>query len=430
MPGPGEEAHSAISVGVSPESATPGHYAILINSLRGGGAERQVSRLAQNLPPRQICLLEAGQDYEVGPVPVVILSESIPPGRVSRTLSVPFLAKRLARYPSPVVLSFLERSNFVNIVSRAFFPHVAVISERVHPSRHYAGKAGKIQLALIRHLYPHAHFIVTNSQATANDLVNNLELSPAKIRVIPNMLDVPAVQALAREPLPADAREWYTHPVVVTSGRLTEQKGTWHLIRAFADLKRRAPDVKLVLLGQGPLEGYLQALARQLGVAKDVHLAGFQQNPHRFVANAALFVLPSLWEGLPNVLIEAMACGVPVLSTDCPAGPREILDGTERLERQAGSLERCQYGVLVPTPSGRKHLPDTPLEPAERAMAAAMELLLSSRSLARDYGKRAAGRARDYAPEAIVPLWRRLLDEARAMTGAPKTRPPEPRPSL
>ena len=137
------------------------------------------------------------------------------------------------------------------------------------------------------------------------------------------------------------AQRWSTRglpttpvPLVLGARRLTEQKDFPTLVRAFAKLRRERP-ARLVILGEGRHRARLEALAAELGVAADVALPGFTPNPYAWMARADLFVLSSAWEGSPNVLTEALALGTPSVATDCPSGPREVLDGG-------------RYGPLVP----------------------------------------------------------------------------------
>ncbi len=122
-------------------------------------------------------------------------------------------------------------------------------------------------------------------------------------------------------------------PVVLGVGRLTRQKNFGTLISAFARLRATKP-ARLIILGEGEERSHLENLVQERGLAGDVELPGFVQNPYAYMHRAAVFVLSSIWEGLPNSLIEALACGCPVVSTDCPGGPAEILD-------------RGKYGHLV-----------------------------------------------------------------------------------
>jgi len=147
-------------------------------------------------------------------------------------------------------------------------------------------------------------------------------------------------------------------PVILGVGRHYPQKGFDTLLRAFARVRQETP-ARLVILGEGPERPNLERLASELGVAADVDMPGFDPNPFRYMKRAGVFVLSSRYEGLPNVLIQAMACGCPVVSTDCPNGPAEILDGgrygalvpVDDVEAMARAIVRALLGQVAPAPA-------------------------------------------------------------------------------
>ncbi len=181
--------------------------------------------------------------------------------------------------------------------------------------------------------FSRTHAIVAPSQGAAEDLARVTGIPRDSIEVIDN--PVVSASLISKSRLPADHR-WLagSMPVIVGIGRLTRQKDFTTLLRAFAEVRRQRP-VRLIILGEGEERAALEDLARNLGIADDVDLPGFVANPYAVLSRAALFVLSSYWEGLPGVLIEALACGTKVVATDCPSGPREILDDGA-------------YGQLVP----------------------------------------------------------------------------------
>jgi glycosyltransferase involved in cell wall biosynthesis len=188
--------------------------------------------------------------------------------------------------------------------------------------------------ALARRCYRWADAVVAVSEGVATDLRLTTHLPAERIRTLPNPIVTPEVAALARQPL---EHPWFAAdapPVILAVGRLERQKDFATLLRAFALVRHRRPG-RLVVLGEGAERASLEALAVELGVAADVTFPGFVANPFAFMARAGVFVLSSRWEGMPGVLIQAMACGAPVVSTDCASGPRELLQGG-------------RYGVLVP----------------------------------------------------------------------------------
>jgi glycosyltransferase involved in cell wall biosynthesis len=166
--------------------------------------------------------------------------------------------------------------------------------------------------------------LVAVSAEVRSDLKTQLLVDPSKIIVIPNGIDIAEIERLGQEPL---THKWFDAgqpPVIVAAGRLTYQKGFDVLLRAFA-LARVDRPMRLIVLGKGPEQSRLQALAEQLGIEADVKLSGHVSNPLPYLRRAALFVLPSRWEGLSNALLEAMASGTPVVATRC-TGSTEVLD--------------------------------------------------------------------------------------------------------
>lgn len=178
----------------------------------------------------------------------------------------------------------------------------------------------------MRWTYPKLDGIVAISEGVAQDIVAITGLPRERIQVIPNPVLVPEMYVLAREEI---AHPWLATPdipIIMGAGRLTAQKDFHTLLRAFTLVLAKRP-VRLIILGEGQDRNSLAMLARELGVDASVDMVGFQSNPYAWLARASLFVLSSRWEGFGNVLAEAMALGVPVASTDCPSGPREVLVG-------------------------------------------------------------------------------------------------------
>ena len=188
---------------------------------------------------------------------------------------------------------------------------------------------------LMKHLYRWANGVVVVSQGVRDDLVQLTDIPRRHITVIYNPSVVAAeTQEKAKESLD---HPWFKQdqpPVLVAVGRLQQQKDYPMLLQAFAQVRRSQP-VRLLILGEGKERPMLEALVKELNLEEDVGLPGFVMNPYAYMARASLFVLSSRWEGLPTVLIEALCCGTPAVSTDCPSGPREI-------------LRNGKYGKLTP----------------------------------------------------------------------------------
>ncbi|WP_051173309.1 glycosyltransferase [Thermodesulfobacterium hveragerdense] len=214
----------------------------------------------------------------------------------------------------------------------------------------------------------------------------------------------------------------YVSPYLITVGRLTKPKAHWHLLRIFRELKKDFPDIKLLILGDGELKEYLTKLSEKLGLKTyvwdkshpnegyDVYFMGFRQNPFKYISRARLFVFPSLWEGFGNVLVEAMACGVPVVSSDCRSGPREILAPDTDYTFQTKVPEFAKFGVLMPV-FEVKFLNTEPLTHEEATWVETIKQLLEDERLRESYSQKAKERALDFHIEKIVQEWRRVLHE-------------------
>jgi glycosyltransferase involved in cell wall biosynthesis len=188
---------------------------------------------------------------------------------------------------------------------------------------------------LMRWTYPYAQGLVAVCQDTLTDLHRTLRIQTrCPEMVIYNPLDVERVQALAQMPLDHPWFEPGAPPVILTTARLARQKNLDALIRAVAMLRQRM-EVRLLILGEGPLRNDLEALCGELGMQGQVELPGYVDNPYRFMARCAVFVLASAWEGCPVAMEEAMACAAPIVATDAPGGAKEILD-------------QGRYGMVVP----------------------------------------------------------------------------------
>ncbi len=226
--------------------------------------------------------------------------------------------------------------------------------------------ARRVVKTLVGRCYRAADGVLANSADMAQGLQSRFRLRADRVHVAPNPVDLDQVEAGARRT--GDVRS--ERPFIVTAGRLERQKGQDVLLQGFA-ASRACDALDLVILGRGSLEAQLRAQARELGIAARVRFLGFEANPWAWFAQARAFVLPSRWEGFPNALLEAMACGAPVVASACDFGPREAVD--------AG-----RSGLLVP--------PGDAL-----ALGAALDTLLADPERARQFGAAARHRAADYS---------------------------------
>ncbi len=303
--------------------------ALFMPSLRGGGAERVLVDLAAGIARRGfpvdvvVLNLEGAVHTDLGEgVNLVDLQ------RTRAAVALPALVSYLRRRRPFVLLSTLEHTNVLAVMATRMVGGIRVVLREANTLQEdlaSEGLKGRGVRFAMRSAYRAANGIIAVSEGVARGLVEVLGLAPEKISVIASPVITERLRAGAKEE--AD-HPWLGDggsPVIIGVGRLSQQKGFDVLIRAFAKLREKMA-CRLVIFGEGPLRDELTELANRHGVAEHVDLPGFTDKPFAHMAAADLFVLSSRWEGLPNVLIQAMAVGAKVVSTDCPSGPSEVLD--------------------------------------------------------------------------------------------------------
>jgi glycosyltransferase involved in cell wall biosynthesis len=319
---------------------------------RDGGVERSVTILAREFARHGVetaVITFGGSEAVRTGAAAGLRFVDLPTRRAAGSL-LP-LARHLRAERPDVLISFQSYANVTAVTANALAgrPVRVMVSERSAISRergayaHVLGK-GRLKNALLLNLmriaYRAADWATANSADGARDLETVLGFPPGFVRVLYNPTFEPGLLTAARAPLD---HPFYSAgaPVIVSAGRLSAEKDHATLVRAFARVRATRP-CRLVLVGEGPERERLLALAHALGVDADISLTGFEANPWRYVAASHVFVLSSLWEGLPNALIEAVALDVPCVSTACISGPREIL-----LDGRGGTLVPPQDDVAM-----------------------------------------------------------------------------------
>ncbi|MBE9044415.1 glycosyltransferase [Pleurocapsales cyanobacterium LEGE 10410] len=355
--------------------------AFFLPNLFGGGAERVSINLLKGMVEHELILdlvLGIAEGSFLAQVPPQVNLINLKSPRVAFAL-LP-LIKYLRTVRPDAILSHLGHANVIALLAKKLAgvnTSIVVVEHNTLSVSDLTSFRAKVTPWFMKQLYPSAEAIIGVSQGVSQDLEMQLGLAQGAVTTVYN-------PALDRE-LPTKAIAPVAHPwlgsklpVFLAVGRLTFQKDFVNLLRAFALVRQQRP-ARLIILGEGELRTELEQLAVSLGVQEDVSLPGFASNPYGYMSRVSAFVLSSRYEGLPTAVIEAMACGCPVVATDCPSGPEEIL--------AAGV-----YGRLVPVQDSKS---------LAEAMLATLELPTATDSLKQ--------RANLFSTEQIVPQYLEIL---------------------
>lgn len=351
--------------------------AILIYDLRASGVVRNALRIARQAAMAgmdvDVVVVQAQGDFRPFDHPRVRLVSLMPQAPANRFLGTLSAASRLRAYLQrhrPRVL-FSAGNHIHPLAAMACFqlkdrPRLIMraSNDLTHARRSGWESAVSRLLAaslrpLLRAMFGMADRIVSVSDELARDLGRRLGLRHTEISVVPNGIDIHRVSQLSRQEV---QHPWFAPgqpPVILGIGRLHRQKNFPLLLRAFALLRRQQP-ARLMILGAGAPQALkeLQDLAERLGVAKDVAFLGYMENPFAYLRRASLFVLSSSWEGMSNALLEAMACGCPVVATRCPTGTIEVLADGEfgplvEIENDEALADAMRWRLGQPRQSSR-----------------------------------------------------------------------------
>jgi len=401
----------------------------LIPHLSQGGQERVASRLSLKLSDFYeiyFLLFENKIDYSFKGKLINLKSPATSNffTKIFNVLKRKRNLKKILEELNPIaVISFGESANLINLLTSKKNAK-SIISIRQDFFQNFElKKAYKIfYQEIYRNLYKRADKIVTVSKKVETDLVKIFKIPQNKLKTIYNPIEVEYIRQKAEE----DSGKYEflkNYPYLINVGRLTKQKGQWYLLRIFKHLKEKHKDLKLLILGEGESINYLVDLSENLGLktyvwdrnklneSYDVYFLGFQENPYKFIMHSELFVFTSLWEGFPNVLIETLAVGKPIVSTDCRTGPREILAPKTDFLLEAKEPQMEEFGILMPNFDRKVLKANEPLTQQEKIWIDFLKWLLDNEKLLKDYEKKAPIRADDFNIHKVVKQWMEVIEE-------------------
>lgn len=387
---------------------------LLISQLRAGGAERVVSRLSFILGEQYeiyvILFEDTFMDYECHGT---IINLGIKSTSDSLLKKIFLVGNRLIKMKEvkrqlelDAVISFMESPNVVNILSHTSQCQTIISIRNSRPD-----SANSLIISLIKYLYRKADWVFTVSKLITADMINDYGIEGERTLTIYNPFDLESIQKLAGEQLEPRYQEFFGDEatVFITVGRHDYQKGFWHLIKSFKRVHQKDNYAKLVIVGNDNQAGKVRRLIEELQLSEHVLLAGYQSNPFKFMARSTVYVLSSLFEGFPNAVVEAMACGCVVVAADCKTGPREILYDEADLDKIAKDIEYADYGILVPPMEPGEDWNADVLTSAESKLAEAMIICLGDAELKEKYGPAAMRRAGFFSYEKCRKQYMKVL---------------------
>lgn len=321
-------------------------------------------------------------------------------GKLFNVLRRSFAVRRLKKkLEIDISYSFGPTANVVNVFSRR--------KEQVWSGiRSYMDMENKRKVSLLCRL---SDKILCCSKMIEDELRS--EYRCRKAMTLYNPLDVEEIRkkALAEQPrLPWEEDDY----VIVSMGREDDVKGYWHLIKSFSLVKKEMPKARLMIIGDGNFEEY-RNLAKKLGIADDVYFPGMKKNPFPYLNVGRIYVLSSHYEGFPNALLEAMTLGIPVISTDCMTGPREILkkkykDNMKCSQENGKRRLEADYGILIANMNPEKNL-EPEIEEEEVLLAEEIKRMMTDKGYYERYKEAALARTKDFSNSAYVEILKQQI---------------------
>lgn len=397
--------------------------AIITPTLANGGAERIISTLSQSEKLKEIYDLtiitfdNGANDYkfdcEVIDLKKIYSKElnSIKPIKYLNYFKIIYKIKKEMNFD--IVLSFMENMGIVNAATKRNETTLHAVSSYLSGQFEYTSSKKKniytfLFKMLIKKYFNKLDGILTISQESCQDLIENFKIKENKTVVTYNPYDIKMINKLSGE---LEKRSNGNCLRIVTMGSLIDLKAQWNLLRAFKEIETKFKDVELLIIGRGENENYLKEMTSYYHLNHKVKFIGYVTNPFEYLKNSDIYVLTSIREGLPNALIEAMACGLPVIATDCSSGPREIIAPSTEFKIKTTKLEIAANGILIPINNGVKKKNSEPLDRQENILKNALQILIEDRQLREKYALKSVERSLDFDVKTIIPIWLNALNK-------------------
>ncbi|MGL4759958.1 MAG: glycosyltransferase [Sarcina sp.] len=381
--------------------------AIIIPSLSDGGAEKVAANLSiiyEELGYEVYIIVYENRvsfDYK-GEIINLDIKKRGGLGKLAKDYEIYSKLKKVKKlYDFDIVISHLPKTDLMNCLTKQNEKVITTIHNNIDVD--YPNYMKK----MLKYIIKKSDLIASVSKVGEEYLEKNYNAKNVKTIYNPQMLE--AIKKASKEEITEVEKEFLESEVIVNIGRLSNQKGQWHLIKAFAEVLKKRPNVKLIIIGRGELEQKLKILVKELNLENNVIFTGFNKNPYKFLSIADLYVSTSIHEGLPMTYIEAMSLGVPIISTDCISGPREII-APSKFEGNLNYEEVQEFGILVSDFASIKNIETLEINNEEKMLAKKINMVLEDITLKNYLSKQVEKRSRGFDYENIKMIWKMELD--------------------
>ena len=378
------------------------NIALFLNSLGSGGAERVVSRISYELVKKYkvyIFLIENHNQFYDCAGQIVIVGKNKRNYRVNAIYAALNINRQIEKYNIDCVISFLDVPNIINSMFNRR-------TRKIISIRDCNETINNIKQKMCKYCFNKANAMISVSKELNEKAIERYNFDRNYAYTIENPYDVEEIERYANCEIEKDTLDFIqNHKTAVAVGRLNEQKGYEDLIQIFSRVIKKCPNAALVILGEGELKEELESIIREKKLENNIKLLGVKKNPFSYMAKCDVYVSTSKHEGFPNTLVEAMACGLPVIQTDCMTGPREILcmnNEEEYITKVIGD-----YGILIPS-----NMRDN-ISKAEMEMLFEKSWLeiLCSKEIYEKYTRKSIERAKYYSVNRCIEKYSYLIEK-------------------